>query len=94
VTHAEQQRAIVEKAIRDRIKDRFPLQWMTFALTELDDAGLEIFLEYGIEVENLYLMRTQVTDRGIELVNRFPRLRELDISETATSPTGFGAIEP
>jgi len=93
-SNREKQRRIIEKAIRSRIQDQFPLQFMTFSGTDIDAEGLELFLDYDIDVRELFLMQSKITDEAMIHVNRFPHLEELNIEQTDVTPKGLRSWTP
>lgn len=89
-----EQELIIEAAIRRRENDGFPLSNMTFAGTELDDEGLALFVKKGIDVEELFLMGTKVSDQGIGLLKHFKQLKVLDVEYTDVTTLGLASLLP
>ncbi|MBV6457284.1 MAG: hypothetical protein HONBIEJF_00392 [Fimbriimonadaceae bacterium] len=94
MTNSEKQQLIIVRALEDRIRSRIPVQFMTFAGTEFDNSGLEMFEAYGIDVLGLYLTRSRITNDAMGLLSRFPLLEELHIEETNITSDGLKLWQP
>ncbi|MFV1965423.1 MAG: leucine-rich repeat domain-containing protein [Pirellulaceae bacterium] len=73
-------------------RDLTRLEWLDLSFTEATDAGLAYAAE-AVNIRQLSLQETQITDRGLETIGRFGNLEELDLSGTQVTDDGLAYLE-
>lgn len=86
------QQELIDKAHRIRENDGVSSETLTFALEPLTDQGIKLLLQQRPDLAGLFLMRTKITDACIEDLRQFPKLKEIDVSQTKITADGMAKL--